>query len=292
MSWYNITIAAENPTTATHYCELLETAGALAVSLQDAEDQPIYEPEPQTTPLWPHTKVSGLFSTKTNTDNVLLLLYQHGITRSQCDMNLIADEDWQQSLKQHFQPINFGDRLWICPTWSEPPKTNAAIVMLDPGLAFGTGAHATTRLCLDWLAENNIVGKNIIDYGCGSGILAIAALKLGAKEVWAVDIDEQALIATQRNARQNHIQEKLTIGLPEQLPSIKADIIIANILAKPLQQLVEHFANLLNPHGQIVLSGLTGAQLDEVCQTYEKWFTQLESVTQENWVRISGKRIN
>lgn len=187
--------------------------------------------------------------------------------------------------------MQFGEKLWICPSWQEPPEPESVNIMLDPGLAFGSGTHATTALCLRWLAENSIADKEVIDYGCGSGVLGIAAALLGAKRIHAVDNDSQAIAATVDNSHRNEIAGRLlTAYLPEALPAIKADILLANILAEPLHQLADHLANLVKPEGKLILSGILKEQSQALSDSYSRWFDMDEEVTEGDWVRLTGTR--
>ena len=191
-----------------------------------------------------------------------------------------------------FQPMRFGRRLWVCPRWQTPPQPDDVTVMMDPGLAFGTGTHPTTALCLEWLDEHDIRDRTVIDYGCGSGILAIAAAKLGARQVWAVDYDPQALTATADNAAENGVGRRLSVHQPDELEELNCDILLANILAAPLLELAPRFAHLVRPNGQIVLSGILDEQADAVMAKYRAWFNMEPAATREEWVRLSGQRSN
>lgn len=261
-------------------CEKLDTMGALSITLLDAEDNPIYEPEPGTQPIWENAIVLALFDDKADLKNYAV--------------EIIEDKNWQRECMDLFQPQLFGEKLWICPSWHEintQQHPDAVIVKLDPGLAFGTGSHHTTKLCLIWLATHELDNKIILDYGTGSGILAISAAKLGAKTVYAVDIDTQALQATEENAANNHINsQQLKIFTPENLPAISADIIIANILANPLITLAPVFLNYLKPNGELVLSGILISQLDDVKKAFEPEIIFDMPLVEENWVRLSGRR--
>lgn len=268
--------------------------GAVVVTLRDAHDDPVFEPELGTTPLWREVQLTALFNA--DMDQKLLLeqlqdqwpigipfLYQ---------FNYLADENWERKWMDQFHAMRFGQQLYICPSWEKVEDPNAVIVELDPGLAFGTGTHPTTRLCLEWLADHPPVGLDVIDYGCGSGILAIAALKLGAKSVVGVDHDLQALTATAENATRNRItSEKLKIAVPEEKLNTKFDLILANILANPLCTLSSTFAELIKPDGKIILSGILKEQQDLIIAAYESWFEIIEIKAQDEWLRIVGKRV-
>lgn len=271
--------------------DLLLTLGALSITLQDAADQPVYEPALNTTPLWQQTRVVGLFS-----DDIEISLLEQQIAESYDPTPIyqivtLADQEWTRTWMQDFHPMRFGQRLWICPTWEQPPDPQAINIFLDPGLAFGTGTHPTTALCLTWLdAQTDLVGKTIIDYGCGSGILAVAAAKLGATTLWCVDNDPQALLATIENAEKNQVSQQMTTCLPEDLPNLQVDCLLANILANPLITLEKHFAQLLKIKGFIVLSGILQEQTDDIVNCYQSDFTLLDIAEQEGWIRIVAQK--
>jgi len=260
---------------ATEYdsvCETLEKLGALSITLMDAEDNPIFEPEPGTQPLWQKAILLALFDQHAHLENY--------------PVEIIEDKIWQRECMDQFHPMRFGERLWICPSWHEIHEPNAVIVKLDPGLAFGTGSHPTTKLCLTWLATHEIKNKTILDYGTGSGILAIAAMKLGAKKVYAIDIDTQALQAVEENAQHNHVE--IIACTPDKLPDIQADIILANILANPLVSLAPNILSYLKKSGELVLSGLLVSQIDEVKHAYQPDIIFDTPIVDEDWVRLSG----
>ena len=267
-------------------CQLLTTLGAVSVTLYDAKNQEdILEPKPGENPLWKETRVVGLFDAETNIHRITAILKSK---TSVLHAEPLEDKDWVREWMQYFKPLCFGERLWICPSWCEPPDPNALSVLLDPGLAFGTGTHPTTALCLEWLATHIQPGMTVVDYGCGSGILGIVAKRLGAKSVIAVDYDPQALAATLTNAVQNGFTEAdIICCLPEQCPNIQADLVIANILAGPLTSLAPRLLELLAPTGTIMLSGLLSSQIESVQAAYPN--IQFESPTQqEDWVRLVG----
>jgi ribosomal protein L11 methyltransferase len=270
--------------------DYLESIDALAITLVDAKDDPIFEPEPGTTPLWQECKLIALFEHDVSLESHLNTIQQ--LFSCHATISKLADKAWERECMDQFQPIQFGTKLWVCPSWHTVSKNDAVVVMLDPGLAFGTGNHPTTRLCLEWLTTHAIEGKNVIDYGCGSGILAIAAAKLGAANVYAVDIDAQALHATQENAARNHVSQQVQVYLPNDLPSIQADILIANILAAPLISLVERFNQLIRSPGCIVLSGILDNQINEVVKAYQTHFSINEHSTIEDWGLIAGIKQN
>jgi ribosomal protein L11 methyltransferase len=231
MPWQQLTLY----TTKEHaeaISEQLETLGAASVTMQDAADQPLYEPPPGATPLWQMTNVVGLFDDSFDM-NALLEQLRDGLDGELPEIRIeeLEDQDWERAWMDDFKPMQFGERLWIVPSWTEAPDTGGVNILLDPGLAFGTGTHPTTRLCLEWLDGHPIAGKTVIDYGCGSGILAIGAALLGAATVIGVDTDPQAITASDENARRNNISEKIHAYLPGHEPKESADLLLANILA-------------------------------------------------------------
>ncbi|MFZ4077050.1 MAG: 50S ribosomal protein L11 methyltransferase [Legionellaceae bacterium] len=267
--------------------DLLEEAGALSITLMDEHDNPILEPGPGETPLWQDMIIKALFE-DADLAHVLLLTHYPELTVL---THTIPQKDWERVCMTDFKPQRFGERLWICPTWHTPPEPNHVNLMLDPGLAFGTGAHQTTGLCLAWLEQASLENKTLLDFGCGSGILALAALKLGAKHVYAVDIDEQALIATQSNAEINEIsQARLSISQPDNL-HVKTDYILANILLTPLLALKKTFHASLHPEGLLVVSGLLATQTEMLMQTYEGYFTHEATHIKDEWALMIFKRI-
>jgi ribosomal protein L11 methyltransferase len=294
MSWQELYI--QNLTdNIIEISDFLTAAGALAVSLQDAGDQPLYEPDPNAPPLWQYTTVIGLFDQHTDIEKIICDLQLHFNLPMTLPYQIVQveDKDWLQQCKDLFKTIYINEKLRICPSW-DPPKDNAQIatVTLDPGLAFGTGSHATTQLCLKSLATNLTIPETVIDYGCGSGILAMAAIKLGSQKVFAVDIDEQALEATRENAKRNGISNKrLQTYFPKQLPNIKVDFLVANILAEPLLQLLPEFSALVKPGGGIVLSGILDEQAEMIIQAYRDHFVIKKTDSLEGWSCLSGKRL-
>jgi ribosomal protein L11 methyltransferase len=243
-------------------------------------------------PIWPHTRVTGLFDAQTDIAVIKQILRQVLSTQRlpECCLERLEERDWVRAWMDDFHPMRFGTRLWVCPSHQSPPEPTAINVMLDPGLAFGTGTHPTTALCLTWLDGVDLEGQTVIDYGCGSGILAIAAAKLGAGWVWAVDIDPQALLACDDNAADNGVAGKVTLCEPTALSLPRADSLIANILAGPLIQLAPRFARLLKPGGRIALSGILDYQAGEVESAYGAWFDFGPSQWQEGWALLQGVR--
>lgn len=266
--------------------EHLENTGALSITLTDQFDDPILEPALGTTPLWKNVVIQALYPNEQEAEQALAHLSQCS-QKFSASISPVIEQDWARTCVQDVKPVRFGTRLWICPSWSTPPEPNAVHVVLDPGLAFGTGAHPTTALCLTWLEQADLAGKKVIDYGCGSGILALAALKLGAKHADAVDIDEQALIASQNNAKNNQIQEtQLSIHSPDSLQTT-SDVLIANILLAPLITLRDRFLSLLNPQGLLVVSGILGNQVAELIEAYQTVLTHQTTQRQADWALVT-----
>jgi ribosomal protein L11 methyltransferase len=291
--WIQLELTA-TAATAEQLAEHLTTAGALAVSFEDEADDPVFEPAPGATTLWPRTVVVGLFAPDADVAAVLRTLQQALDLPSvpACRLRRLQEQDWVRVWMDRFRPMRFGARLWICPTDQTPadPGPEAVVVTLDPGLAFGTGTHETTALCLEWLDRHLAPGADVIDYGCGSGILAVAAARLGARHIQAVDIDPQALYATGENARKNGVAERITGLAPEQLPARPVDCLLANILAGPLIGFAPRFAGLLRPGGSLVLSGILHDQAPEVAAAYRDGFAMEPAVRRGDWVRLTGKR--
>jgi ribosomal protein L11 methyltransferase len=270
--------------------DALDATGAVSVTLTDQFDDPILEPEPGATPLWPTVVIQALYTHETdamNAQNQLVASYPH-LSHT---VSPLPEQDWERVCLDQFEPKQFGERLWVCPSWHTPPNPNAVTLMLDPGLAFGTGSHETTSLCLSWLSDADLTQKTIIDYGCGSGILAIAALKLGASHAFAVDIDEQALIATQDNATQNAIlDQQITIGSPNEL-SNPVDVVIANILLAPLLTLKHQFHALLKDAGTLVVSGLLADQCPILIEAYQDKFLSVSTTLENGWGLVVFKKV-
>jgi ribosomal protein L11 methyltransferase len=295
MPWTQLRIPAD-PDSADRLEDLLIELGAEAVSMEDAADQPLYEPDAGTTPLWHNTTVTGLFEAGRDADQLCSDIragwhQQTGHNLPDINVSQIEDKDWVRAWMDDFHPLQFGERLWIVPSWHDAPDPNAANLILDPGLAFGTGTHPTTALCLEWLDSQNLNDKQVIDYGCGSGILGLAALLLGAKHVVGVDTDPQALQASRDNAQRNGVDNhRLDLYLPEGEPDTTADIMLANILAQPLIGLASHLAARTRPGGKLVLSGILAHQAQNVIAAYEPWFTMDPPEQREEWIRLTGQR--
>lgn len=294
MPFLQLTIAlgALNPTAIE---DALFAVGASAVTLQDAADDPILEPGPGETPLWPTVNVNALFAADAEQNAIVAALHQvFGSSLPTHHFDVIEDRAWEREWLKDFRPMQFGKRLWICPGGMTPPTEAAAgelcLIHLDPGLAFGTGTHPTTALCLEWLDGADVFDKRVIDYGCGSGILGIAALKLGAREVIGIDNDPQALIASRDNAERNEVATALQLQDVASTPPAAADIVIANILAGPLDQLAPLLASLVRPNGHIVLSGILHEQADGLAQRYSAWFDMASLERRDDWMRLVGRK--
>ncbi|MCP4874997.1 MAG: 50S ribosomal protein L11 methyltransferase [Gammaproteobacteria bacterium] len=293
MTWWQFSLNCQAPE-LEQVEELMQEMGALSISLADAGDEPIYEPLPGDNPVWQESIITATFDTSTSHENLYRMLTATlpAHLASSVRHTTLLEQDWDQAYKQHFQAMQFAPDLWIVPSWVEPPDPQATVIRLDPGLAFGTGNHATTALCLSWLGTNRPDGLRVIDFGCGSGILAIAATKLGAKQVVAADIDEQALIACRSNMKVNDIgTEQIEVSLAEQMDDTEADLLIANILAGPLIELAPRFAMLVKTGGQILLSGILKAQLKDIQSAYQHYFKLDPAQIREEWVCIGGQRL-
>jgi len=269
----------------------LESHSALSISLEDAGDQPILEPLPGTVPVWDSVTVIALFESDSDIGKI-----KQSLSRSNnllnWEVNEIPDQDWERSWMDQFEPIQIGDNLWICPSWRTPPVADAVNLILDPGLAFGSGTHPTTRLCLKWLDKHPPLNLRLIDYGCGSGILALAGLLLGAEHAIGIDIDPQALRASRDNADKNSIPESvLTLYRPEEPDLPMADILVANILSGPLITLAPKLAKLVGDNGTIILSGILENQIESVIQAYRDWFTIMPWACEEGWACLTGKKV-
>lgn len=291
MPWLQLRLAIK-PEQAETLEDALLALDAVSVTFMDAEDQPIFEPDLGTTPLWSNTHLLALFEAGTD-PQVLIDTLQTRWTSPlpHYEFEEIADQDWERSWMDNFQPMRFGERLWIVPSWHDAPEPDAVNLLLDPGLAFGTGTHPTTALCLEWLDGTAVKGKRVIDFGCGSGILAIAALLLGADHAIGTDIDTQALEASRDNAQRNGIPEaSLDLFMPEDLPAEPAEIVVANILAGPLVSLAPQLSSLVKPGGLIALSGILAEQADDIIAAYRDTFILAPVAERDGWIRVSGMR--
>jgi ribosomal protein L11 methyltransferase len=267
-------------------------AGATSVTFVDARDNPVLEPLPGEFRLWPNTRLRALFAAGPDP-----LAVVHSVTNTldipmeSVAVERVEDRIWEREWLRDFHAMRFGRRLWVCPHHEEAPDPAAIVVRLDPGLAFGTGTHPSTALCLEWLDGQDLVGRRVIDFGCGSGILAIAAVKLGAASAHCFDIDPQALTATADNAQSNEIQSRIVpCANAESLPK-QVDVLVANILSGPLCELAPRFQGLVRPGGCIVLAGLMHADVPDVTQAYGAWFDIAPFADRGDWVGLAGKRL-
>ncbi|MFD3302283.1 50S ribosomal protein L11 methyltransferase [Aquipseudomonas alcaligenes] len=289
MPWLQVRLAI-TPEQAETYEDALLGVGAVSVTFMDAEDQPIFEPDLGTTPLWSNTHLLALFEADTDPANLVahLQLLTSGELPTH-EIEHIADQDWERSWMDNFQPMRFGQRLWIVPSWHAAPEPEAVNLLLDPGLAFGTGTHPTTALCLEWLDGQDLNDCRVIDFGCGSGILAIAALLLGAPQAIGTDIDPQALEASRDNAGRNGIDPaRFPVYLPADMPQQPAEVVVANILAGPLVSLAPQITALVKAGGRLALSGILAEQAEEVREAYADAFDLDPTAIKDGWVRISG----
>ena len=294
MSWLQLRLDTE-PEALDKLEELMLATGSVAVTMEDNADQPVLEPGVGETPMWRHTRLTGLYRADTDMSTVLGHFPEALLNKSNHRVEILEDKDWEREWMQYYQPMQFGDSLWVCPSWIKPPKPDATTLLLDPGLAFGTGTHPTTALCLTEIAGMKLQGLNVVDYGCGSGILGVAGLLLGATQVLAVDNDPQALVATRDNAQRNSIaSSSLSVALPEDIKlsnhSGKAELVIANILAGPLASLSGTLLSLLKPGGCLLLSGLLENQARELCAHYAPEIEISISGEKDGWVCLRGQK--
>ena len=290
MPWLQLIIPT-NDKDANQLSDALMNQGAVSVTLQDMQDQPMLEPAVGTTPMWSQTRAVGLFDASQDLKQVIKNLEQQ-LRKKIPDWKgeQLEDKDWVRAWMDDFKPMQFGEKLWVVPSTFEPPQADAANILLDPGLAFGTGTHPTTSMCLEWLDANPPTEKDIIDFGCGSGILAIGAILLGAKHAEAIDLDPQALIATRDNAEKNNVSSNIDIYLPNEFSNQQTPLLLANILALPLIELAPYFADLTVSQGQIVLSGILAEQADSVLTAYKPNFDIQVWKQQGDWICLAGVR--
>lgn len=272
---------------------LLFDAGAASVTLRDAGDHPLHEPDPRETPIWPQVIVEGLFSPKVDRSGLIEQLGAAGLIDDPASLRVesLADRDWERAWMDDYQPMRFGQSLWICPSHLRPEEDWPVVIQLDPGLAFGSGTHPTTALCLEWIDGANLESASVIDYGCGSGILAIACARFGASRVLAVDHDPQALRATVDNARRNGVADCIETMLPDEFARLKpaqrrADAVVANVLARPLIDLAPELSACRRRAGALVLSGILPEQAAEVAAAYESPDSVIDSTVRDGWVRL------
>ena len=281
MRWHKVELACSRANANTLE-EILVAIGAISISMTNKSNKDIYEPEVGETPLWDLINISALFEYKILEKDIKLTLDL--IEYSDLLISEFEEINWIESYQKNFQPIKFGNNLYVVPSWEKSGKiNNKTIIKMDPGLAFGSGSHETTHLCLEYLDSSNLKDLSVIDYGCGSGILAIAALHLGAKNAIAVDIDQQAIIATNENAKINNVERKITVGTPDILVHTEADLLMANILSNTLVTLRDKFIKLVNSNGRIVISGIMKKQLEEVSCQYEEFCNILDIREKNKW---------
>ncbi|HGS4887303.1 TPA: 50S ribosomal protein L11 methyltransferase [Vibrio parahaemolyticus] len=293
MPWIQIKLNATNENAEQIGDMLMEETGALSVTFLDAQDTPVFEPLPGETRLWGDTDILALYDAEADTNFIIDQIKASNMLAENFAYKVeqLEDKDWEREWMENFHPMKFGERLWICPSWREVPEPDAVNVMLDPGLAFGTGTHPTTALCLEWLESMDLSGKTVIDFGCGSGILAIAAIKLGAEKVIGIDIDPQALLASEDNAERNGVADKLEVYLPQNQPEgLIADVVVANILAGPLRELAPIIKGLVKPNGALAMSGVLDTQAEDVASYYRDELHIDPIVEQSEWCRISGRK--
>ncbi|EGR2127148.1 50S ribosomal protein L11 methyltransferase [Vibrio cholerae] len=294
MPWIQIKLNATNDNAEAIGDMLMEESGAVSVTFLDAKDTPVFEPLPGETRLWGDTDVVALYEADMDTSLILQQIKASNMLAEGFahKVEQVEDKDWEREWMDNFHPMQFGRRLWICPSWREVPDPQAVNVMLDPGLAFGTGTHPTTALCLEWLDNLDLSGKTVIDFGCGSGILAIAAIKLGAAKVIGIDIDPQALLASKDNAARNGVEDQIEVYLPKDQPEgLVADVVVANILAGPLRELSPIIKGLLKPGGQLAMSGILDTQAESVAEFYRDDL-ELDPIAEKSeWCRISGRKL-
>jgi ribosomal protein L11 methyltransferase len=293
MTWLQLRLDTERSAISTWEDRLL-ASGAVAVTLEDNADQPLLEPGVGETPLWNLTRITGLYPADADMQRVLQDIPEHLRQAANPRVEILEDKDWEREWMQHYRPMQFGDRLWVCPSWLEPPDPDAVNLLLDPGLAFGTGTHPTTALCLAQLDGLPLAGQSIVDYGCGSGILAVAALKLGAAQALGVDNDPQALAACRDNATRNDIAaQQLTVVFPQDVEqqnwSHRAHVVVANILAGPLIELSDALIQFLQPNGTLLLSGLLQSQAESLCAHYADRLPLHIVGEKDGWVCLRGK---
>lgn len=293
MTWLQLRI--ETDETETDTIELiLDLLGAISITFEDGADQPLYEPPLGTSPLWHRTQVTALFDGETDQKQLAEQLIEQypGPEPLRYQLQILKDKSWQTEWMKHIKPLCFGDHLWVIPQGFQIPNPKAINLLFNPGLAFGTGSHPTTYLCLEWLAQQDLKNKTLIDYGCGSGILGIAACLLGSTENHLIDIDTQALDATVQNRQLNNLKEtQIRCYLPESFPNVQSDVLIANILATPLIELAETFSTLVHCDGLLALSGILIEQIESVQSAYEPWFAFEPPETKDEWALLTAKRM-
>lgn len=291
MSWLELSVRVSRANAALVE-SLLQNQPVLALTLTDDADDPVLEPGVGETPLWPSVCVTALFSGDTPVEPItrMLSLVPGVDWPHQVNFRKFEDQQWERVWMDRFKPMQFGSGLWIVPGEEQVPPTASHVLRLDPGLAFGTGTHPTTHMCLEWMDGHEFAGQTVVDYGCGSGVLGIAAAIKNAKMVLCVDNDPQALTATFDNAQRNGVLEKIEVLAPEQFTPPLADVVLANILAGPLVELAPRLSASLRPGGALVLSGILEEQADEVETAYAASFTGLRRKVMDGWVLLTGTK--
>jgi ribosomal protein L11 methyltransferase len=293
MAWIQLSVRVSRGN-ASLVGNLLQDQGVLALTLTDDADNPVFEPGVGETPLWPSVCVTALFDASTPIQPLCdLLSLVPGIDRpQQVEIHMLDDQQWERVWLDRFKPMRFGHDLWVAPGEQAVPAEAVHVLRLDPGLAFGTGTHPTTRLCLEWMDGHDFNGQVVVDYGCGSGVLGIVAAIKGAAEVFCIDNDPQALLATRDNAKRNGITRGLQVLAPERLTLPVADVVLANILAAPLIELAGVLTACLRPGGSIVLSGILENQANKVIAAYQPHLETMETTLNDGWVRLAGRKNN
>ena len=291
MDWLQISFQIEK-SQADLISEVLTGLGSLSITYSDTLDDAIYEPPVGQTPLWDNITVNALFSMDVNKEDIEASIFEI-CNVSALTSFILKDRVWEDECKKDFHSMKFGENIWVCPSWESQAElpSDAIIINMDPGLAFGTGSHQTTSLCLEYLDANPPKNIDVIDFGCGTGILAIAAAKLGASRVLAIDIDPQAIISSKDNVINNQCESIIkTIHSEDEIDFVGCDLLIANILTNPLIKLAPTFAALVNPDGELLLSGILKKQVDRVVSCYSEYFTNLEVSNIDEWYRVTGTR--
>ena len=291
MHWNQISFEV-NKQQADLVSEILLGLGSLSISYCDSQDNPIFEPPVDETPLWESIQITALFKPEVDINQVAVTLSESCNIKIN-DSSKVEDKIWEEECQKDFPSMQFGENLWVCPSWDSKSviPEGAIVIKMDPGLAFGTGTHQTTSLCLEFLDNNPPIGATVIDFGCGTGILAIAAAKLGAKTVSAIDNDPQAISASENNVKKNHCEDIVkTFHTAEQLKLMRCDLLLANILANPLIELESLFSKIVKPSGTIVLSGILEEQLEKVLDCYAKNFNNIKTEKKDEWFRMSASR--
>lgn len=289
MAWLELRIQAE---LSNHSAleEALFAAGALSVTTLDAADSPIFEPDPDNPPIWPDPLLVGLFAAEADKVRIERLMIASGhVDAANLNWEILEDRVWETEWASHYKPMHFGKNFWV---YSDPvDEPGAQTLLLDPGLAFGTGTHATTALCLEWLVNQPIANHRVLDFGCGSGVLGIASLLLGASHCTFVDIDQQALQATKNNLAKNRLDpgQVTLLKAPIEITGLQTDIVLANILCEPLVELAEALCSSLSEGGSICLSGVLDHQVESLLQAYRPWLNRIEVTGRDEWRCISGR---